>query len=377
MKPAVCWSQMASTDELYRRVARMVMIGFEGAGDVPPEARELIASGVFGAILFKRNVGTPEQTAALCRRAKELAGRPFLLAVDQEGGRVARLREAPFTAIPPMREIGATGDEALAERTGRLLAYEVSAVGFDWDFAPVVDVDTNPQNPVIGDRSFGRAPELVAQMGVALARGLEAGGVISCAKHFPGHGDTAQDSHLELPSLPHGMDRLRAVELVPFHAYARAGLSAVMTAHVIFEALDPELPATMSAKVMRLLREELGFQGVLVSDDLEMKAIADHYGIGNAAVQGTLAGVDLFLVCHKAERQREAIESIVKAVEDGRIPRARIDEANARLDALASRFAHPPGDRLSQLGSPEHQALARGLTASVQGADPTERWRQG
>jgi beta-N-acetylhexosaminidase len=366
---------MTSTNELYRRVARMVMIGFDGAAAVPPEARELIADGVFGAILFKRNVSTPEQTAELCRQVKGIAGRPFLLAVDQEGGRVARLRGGPFTAIPPMREIGASGDEALAERTGRLLAYEVSAMGFDWDFAPVVDVDTNPKNPVIGDRSFGRTPELVARMGVALARGLEAGGIISCAKHFPGHGDTMEDSHLDLPKLPHGMDRLRAVELVPFGAYAKAGLAAVMTAHVIFEALDPEVPATMSAKVLRLLREELGFSGVLVSDDLEMKAIADHYGIGNAAVRGTQAGVDLFLVCHKAERQREAIESIVKAVEDGRIPRSRIDEANARLDVLERRFAHPPGNRLSELGSPEHQALARGLTAGVQGGDPTERWR--
>lgn len=368
---------MASTDsDLSRRVARMVMIGFDGLDAVPADARALIDAGVFGAILFKRNVGTPEQTAALCRHLKESAGRPFLLAVDQEGGRVARLRGSPFTAIPPMRDIGATGDEALAERTGRLLAHEVSAVGFDWDFAPVMDVDTNPQNPVIGDRSFGRTPELVSRMGVALARGLEAGGVASCAKHFPGHGDTSQDSHLELPSLPHDMDRLRAVELAPFRAYAQAGLSAVMTAHVIFQALDPEVPATMSAKVLKLLREELGFGGVLVSDDLEMKAIADHFGIGEAAVRGTLAGVDLFLVCHQADRQNMAIEGIVKAVQDGRIPRARIDEANARLDALERRFAHPPADRLAQLGTPEHQLLANGIAAGVQGGDPTERWRQ-
>jgi beta-N-acetylhexosaminidase len=364
---------MPVTHELYRRVARMVMIGFSGADAVPAEARELIHDGVCGAILFKRNVGTPEQTAALCRQLKELAGWPFLLAVDQEGGRVARLRGAPFTALPPMRGIGATGDESLAERTGRLLATEVSAVGFDWDFAPVLDVDTNPQNPVIGDRSFGTTPEVVGRMGVALARGLEAAGVASCAKHFPGHGDTLEDSHLELPKLPHGMDRLREVELAPFRDYARAGLASVMTAHVIFEALDASVPATMSGKVLRLLREEVGFQGVLVSDDLEMKAIADHYGIGDAAVQGALAGVDLFLVCHRAERQREAIEAIIHAVEKGKIPRARIDEANARLDALEHRFAHSPADRLSQLGSAEHLELARGIAAGAQGKDPTER----
>jgi len=366
---------MAHTDELSRRVARMVVIGFEGTEEVPQEARALIEAGAFGAILFKRNVVSPAQTAALCRRLKELAGRPFLLAVDQEGGRVARLRDAPFTALPSMRQIGATGDEPLAERVGKLLAREVLAAGFDWDFAPVVDVDTNPQNPVIGDRSFGRDPELVARMGVALARGLESGGVASCAKHFPGHGDTTEDSHLALPSLPHGMDRLRAVELAPFRAYARAGLASVMTAHVIFQALDPGIPATMSAKVLGLLRGELGFGGVLVSDDLEMKAIADHFGIGEAAVQGAAGGVDVFLVCHGADRQQLAIESIIRAVEAGKIPRARIDEANARLDAFERRFAHPPEDRLSLLGTEEHRALARGLDAGEQGFDPTDRAR--
>jgi len=364
---------MSGTTELARRVARMMVIGFEGTDDVSSEVRKLISSGVYGAILFKRNVGAPAQVAALCRQLKETAGRPFLLAVDQEGGRVARLRGAPFTALPPMREIGAAGDEALAQRAGQLLAREVSAAGFDWDFAPVMDVDTNPQNPVIGDRSFGREPELVARMGVALARGLEAGGVASCAKHFPGHGDTTEDSHLALPKLPHGMERLRAVELAPFRAYAQAGLASVMTAHVIFEALDPVVPATMSAPVLRLLREELGFNGVLVSDDLEMKAIADHFGIAEAAVQGTLAGIDVFLVCHRADRQHQAIEAILHAVEDGRIPRARIDEANARLDTLERKFARAPGDRLAQLGGAEHQELARGLTAGALGRDPTER----
>jgi beta-N-acetylhexosaminidase len=166
--------------------------------------------------------------------------------------------------------------------------------------------------------------------------------------------------------LPHGMDRLRAVELQPFGAYAKAGLASVMTAHVIFEALDPEVPATMSAKVLRLLREEVGFSGVLVSDDLEMKAIADHFGIGEAAVRGTLAGVDLFLVCHRADRQREMIDAVVKAVESGRIPRARIDEANARLDALEKKFARARGMRPS--------STAR-MMASIASCCRSARWQ--
>ncbi len=350
----------------------MFMVGFPGK-EPDADFRTLVADGIFGAILFKRNVGTVEETAELCRHLKELARRPFILSVDQEGGRVARLRGAPFVALPPMRELGRRGDEALIERVGRLLALELRAVGFDWDFAPVLDVDTNPLNPVIGDRAFSEDPHQVARLGVALARGLEAGGVASCAKHFPGHGDTSQDSHLALPRLPHDLERLRRMELIPFRAYALAKLASVMTAHVIFEALDPGIPATMSAKVLDgVLRHELGFGGVLVSDDLEMKAIADHFSVPEAAVLGTLAGVDLFLVCHHADVQRGAIEAVVQAVESGRIPRSRILEANARLDALLARFAHPAGNHLSWLGDAEHRRLAEGLVATQVGRDPTE-----
>ncbi|MBX5481384.1 MAG: beta-N-acetylhexosaminidase [Myxococcaceae bacterium] len=358
--------------ELYRQVARMFMAGFPGRSP-DPDFRALVDDGLFGAILFKRNVGSARETAELCREVKGLAKRPFILAVDQEGGRVARLRGEPFTSLPPMRDIGRREDEALAERAGKLLAFELRAVGFDWDFAPVLDVDTNPANPVIGDRAFAREAQTVARLGVALARGLEAGGVASCGKHFPGHGDTSSDSHLTLPHLPHAMDHLRAVELVPFKAYADAKLASLMTAHVLFEAIDPDVPATMSRSVLDgVLRRELGFDGVLVSDDLEMKAIADHYGVAEAAVQGAAAGVDLFLVCHHASEQRAAIEAVVRAVESGRIPRARIEEANLRLDALAARFAHPAEDRLDALGCPEHRALQEGLAASFEGRDPTE-----
>jgi len=360
------------SSDLYRRCARMFMVGFPGA-DLDPDFQALIRDGIYGAILFKRNVGTAEQTAALCRRIKQQANRPFILSVDQEGGRVARLRGPPFSALPPMREIGKTDDESLAERVGRLLALELRAIGFDWDFAPVLDVDTNPKNPVIGDRAFHREPERVARMGVALARGLEAGGVASCGKHFPGHGDTLQDSHHELPRLPHDLERLRKVELLPFGAYAKANLASLMTAHVIFDALDPGVPATMSHKAQTgLLRGELGFQGVLVSDDLEMKAIADNYKVDEAAVRCVEAGVDLILVCHRADRQRGAIEALVKAVESGRIPESRIDESNRRLDALAARFGHPAEDRLATLGTDAHRKLAEGLNADFVGKDPTE-----
>ena len=359
---------------MWRRCAGLFMVGFDGT-EAPSSMHALIDDGVFGAILFKRNVGTPAQVAQLIRSLKERAGRPFVLAVDQEGGRVARLRGAPFTALPPMRELGRRGDEALARRAGRLLAYELRALGFDWDFAPVLDVDTNPANPVIADRSFGADPALVARLGVALGQGLEDGGVAACGKHFPGHGDTAQDSHLDLPSLPHALERLRAVELPPFAAFARAKLASLMTAHVVFEALERSVPATMSRRVLvDVMRKELGFDGVLVSDDLEMKAIAQHYSVERAVVDGTNASVDLFLVCHQVEVQRRAIDALAQAVRDGRVSEQRLDEATARLTALARRFARGPEDRLASLGSAEHRALAEGLDAgSFVGRDPTEQ----
>ncbi len=359
---------------LRRQCAGLFMVGFPGTA--PDDAvRALIDDGLYGAILFKRNIASPDQTAGLIRTLKAHAGRPFVLALDQEGGRVARLKGAPFTALPPMREIGKARDLQVAARVGQLLAFEVRALGFDWDFAPVLDVDTNPKNPVIGDRALHAEAEEVARLGVALAQGMEAGGVASCGKHFPGHGDTAQDSHHALPRLPHDLKRLRAVELVPFAAFAKARLSSLMTAHVIFEALEPSKPATMSAKVLEgLLRKELGFEGVLVSDDLEMKAIADHYPVEQAVVDGVNAGVDLFLVCHDAAVQRRAIAALVKAVEDGRVKQARVDEATGRLQALARKFARGPEDLLGTLGGAEHRRLAAGLDAGTfVGRDPTER----
>lgn len=358
---------------LFRECASLFVVGFPGPAP-DAEVERLIDDGVGGVILFKRNVESPAQVASLVRALKTRAGRPLLASVDQEGGRVARLRGAPFTALPPMRQLGLTGDSALVERAGRLLALEVRALGFDVDFAPVLDVDTNPANPVIGDRSFHRDAAEVARLGVALARGLEAGGVASCAKHFPGHGDTTKDSHLDLPSLPHDLERLRQVELLPFAAYAKAGLASMMTAHVIFDAFEPGVPATMSARVMDgLLRKELGFTGVVVSDDLEMKAIADHFTVERAVVEGVKAGVDCFLVCHHAGVQRSAIEALVKAVESGVVKRERLHEARARLDALSRRFVHGPEDLLSTLGTPSHEALRVGLSMeSFTGRDPTE-----
>ena len=361
--------------DLHRLAAGLVVVGFEGT-EVPAQVRSLVAQGVFGAILFQRNIEGAAQVARLNDALKREAGRPFVTCVDQEGGRVARLRGEPFTALPPMRALGAQGDESLAFGAGALLAREVRAVGFDVDFAPVLDVDTNPQNPVIGDRSLSRESQEVARLGLALARGIESEGVASCGKHFPGHGDTSQDSHLTLPSLPHSMERLRRVELVPFAAYARAKLAALMTAHVVFEALDPGVPATFSRTVLTgLLRGELGFEGVLVSDDLEMKAIAQRFEMGEAGVRSVAAGADLLLVCHRADRQEEVIDALSAEAARSAAFRARVVEAARRVEAMARRFASAPQGEagLARLRQPDHRSLAaRLLQASAKGRDPTE-----
>lgn len=363
--------------DFHKLAASVLVIGFDGQRPTP-EARELVAQGVSGAILFKRNVGEAAQTAALCAELKQEAKRPFLLCVDQEGGRVARLRGGSFTDVPPMRAIGGRSDEALAQDVGRLLAREVRAAGFDVDFAPVLDVDTNPANPVIGDRSLSREAQAVAKLGVALARGIEAEGVASCGKHFPGHGDTAQDSHLTLPRLPHDMARLREVELLPFAAFAQARLASIMTAHVVFEALDPEIPATFSSKALTgLLRQELRFEGVVVSDDLEMKAVADRYPMEEAAIRSVLAGVDLLLVCHKAERQQKVVDGMALEAEKSQAFRKRLEDAARRVGDLRARFAAPPrtaAEALAVLETPEHRALGlkvRNAGALASGADPT------
>ncbi|HET8732938.1 MAG TPA: beta-N-acetylhexosaminidase, partial [Anaeromyxobacteraceae bacterium] len=243
----------AMPSRLDAECAGLLCVGFDGTTP-SPEVLELVRRGVGGVILFARNVESAEQVAELTASLKRAAGRPLLVSVDQEGGRVARLRARHgFTELPPMRALGETGDEGLAFEVGALLGSELRAVGIDQDYAPVVDVDTNPANPVIGDRSLSRDPERVGRLGAALARGLQSAGVAACAKHFPGHGDTSQDSHVALPRLAHSLERLEAVELPPFRALARAGVASVMTAHVVFEALDPKRPATLSPSVMRLL----------------------------------------------------------------------------------------------------------------------------
>ncbi len=321
----------------------VIVGGFDGT-TAPSIILERLSNGTLaGVTLFKRNIIDVTQVAHLVHSLVHASpsNAPPIVSIDQEGGRVARLG-APVVRLPPMREFGLRDDVALTRRAHLALGKQLALLGCTTNFSPVADVDSNPANPIIGDRAFSNDPDVVARHVVAAIEGLRAAGVASCAKHFPGHGDTELDSHLALPVLRHDLVRAHAVELVPFKAAIRGGLvPSVMTAHVIFEGIDRETPATLSpAIVQRLLREELGFNGVCFSDDLHMKAVADRYGVVEAGVRAIEAGCDALLVCTDPDSQelvRLALAARARSNDDFA---KRLAQAGERL--LAMRRAARP-----------------------------------
>ncbi len=355
-------------------VGQLFVMGFAGTS-VPGDVAKLMRDEkIGGAILFSRNIESLEQVVALNTELVALGDEqhPMMISVDQEGGRVARLRGIA-TDLPSMRAVGekSRDDEDLPYRLGAMMARELTALGFHLDYAPVVDVDSNPDNPVIGERSFSRDPHEVAAFGAAMIRGMQQAGLAACAKHFPGHGDTDTDSHLELCRVPHDLTRLYDVELVPFLAAAQAHVATVMTAHVMFPALDDELPATLSEKILqRLLRDRIGYDGVIVSDDLEMRGVADHFEIEQLVTLGLNAGVDQFLICHDREKVERAVAAARQGLADGTIDAARVRGALARVEQLKRQFVGAPAaprldDARALVRAAPHLALAGALTETA------------
>ena len=349
---------------------QLIVAGFEGATLPTALARALGSGERAGVILFARNL-TPDVLAVAALNASVAAAShaelPPLVAIDQEGGRVARLGP-PALVVPPMRVLAETGDAARAERVARAVARELAALGFTMNFAPVLDVNNCATNPVIGDRAFGSDAATVVRFGEAYVRGLQSGGVLACGKHFPGHGDTTMDSHFDLPVVDVPRARLDEVELPPFAAAARAGVAALMTAHVVYPALDRERPATLSPAICTtLVRETLGFAGVLFSDDLEMKAISDRYGLEDAAVRSIAAGCDVLLVCKDEGAQVLAYEALVREAEKSAAFRARCVEASTRSVAMRKRVPPTPCGTRSELeaivGGPASRAIAAELAS--------------
>ncbi len=331
-----------------------MFVGFEGL-EAPPDLLEQIRQGrIGGVILFGRNVERPSQVKKLVSDLAGAAPRelPLTVAIDQEGGRVQRLRD-PWTVWPPMRRLGEAADESRTRAVGEAIGRELADLGIGLDFSPVVDVDSNPQNPVIGDRSFSREPTLVGAHATAFIEGLQSTGVAGCAKHFPGHGDTNLDSHLDLPRLDLDLDRLQRVELPPFRAALEAGVGSVMTAHVLFPKLDAHRPATLSPEVMGVLRDTLGFKGLVFTDDLEMGAVAKHYNVRERVLGPLQAGVDALLICKMADLRNEALRLVEQASDE------LLEPAIARVLAFKDRFPPPSGS-----GAPpydDHRSLADAL----------------
>lgn len=339
---------------LEQKVGQMLHVGFEGHS-APDYILDWLTRGqIGGVILFARNVDTPEQVANLVRQCREAAPHPILVSIDQEGGRVARLR-AGFTESPGAMALGAADSEELAEQVAEVMARELRALGINWVLAPVVDIAHNAENPVIGTRSLGTNPQRVSTLALAQIRGFNRGGVAATAKHFPGHGNTPTDTHIALATIGGSLEDLWAHDLVPFRAAVEAGIDAVMVSHVMLNAMDSQYPATISPPIIQnLLREKIGYRGLICTDCMEMKAMRDNFGVGESAVLAAQAGQDIIFFSHTHDYQQEVYESLLAAAQDGRLSEARIDESVKRIQALNEKYRITDAPSLDVIRSAEH-----------------------
>lgn len=351
-------------------IGHHLMVGFFGT-EVTEELREYVRRYQFSNfILFKRNVVSSKQLAELCRQLQKLSleetGVPAIIATDQEGGAVSRLPEE-CAIVPTAMAVAATGDPAYAYQAGRITGRELMALGVNCDLAPSVDVNCNPRNPVINVRSYGDTPEQVSAFACAMIRGLQEEGVMACAKHFPGHGDTDTDSHVGLPCVDKPMNELEKCELAPFRTAIGEGVRAVMTTHILFPQLDASgVPATMSRPILTgILREKLGFNGVIITDCMMMDAIAKHYGTVEGSAAAFAAGADMICICHDLKLAGEACEAIERAIEEGKIDRGQMDASAVRVMAEKERLAAAgkPDEQIA--GCREHKEAVAAMRAAA------------
>jgi beta-N-acetylhexosaminidase len=330
-------SQILSKMTLEEKVGQMILAGIDGTS-IDQATRTMISKQhIGGIILFKDNFSSLSGSVQLVnslKKANKGNAAPLFISVDQEGGKVSRLPK-DFVAIPSNAKVGRTGDAALAKEMGALLAQELRIMGFNVDFAPVLDINSNPKNPVIGSRSFGNNAKLVTKLGIAEMNGLREGGMISVVKHFPGHGDTSVDSHLDLPIVRKTTKQLEQLEWIPFRAAIKDKADAVMVAHILFPLIDPDAPASFSEVIIgQQLRGTLGYDGVVITDDMTMGAIAKNYGIEDAAIRSVKAGSDILLIAHGYDTEKKVYEKLLQNVKAGKIKESRIDESVRRILAL-------------------------------------------
>ncbi|MBZ5737959.1 glycoside hydrolase family 3 protein [Nocardioides mangrovi] len=362
------------TTSLEKLALQVQLPAFAGSA-LPAEYDELLREGLGGVCYFGSNTADGPEAVAALSAAIRAANPRAVIAVDEEGGDVTRLHAVDGSPVLGPAALGAANDLELTRATGRAIGAELVATGINLDLGPVADVNTNPDNPVIGTRSFGSDPDLAAAHVAAWTMGLQEAGVAACAKHFPGHGDTAEDSHLALPTIDAPLETLAARELVPFAAVVEVGIASVMTSHIVVPAVDPELPGTLSAPVLDLLRERLGYDGVIVSDALDMAGASAGRGIPEAAVLSLAAGADLLCIGPEkpASLVRETQAAIVAAVHDGRLSRERLESAADRIAQLRrfdAQMADPtaPPAQLRQLD--EAQLAGARAAITIEGELP-------
>ncbi len=325
-----------SDEKIRAEVGQHFMVGFPGT-ELTPEIKQFLAEYKVGnIILFRQNIHDNKQLRSLCMELqqciKENTGYDALIGIDQEGGIVTRLG-ADGVNVPGGMAIAAGSSSEGAYLAGRMTGRQLRAVGINFDFAPDLDVNCNPDNPVIGVRSYGDTPEQVTKYGLEMMRGLQDENILACAKHFPGHGDTNLDSHLSLPCVDKPVEELERMEMYPFIQAVKAGVASIMTTHILFPALEPDsVPATMSRRIITgILREKMGYQGLVITDSMEMAAIQTYYGTEEGCVATLQAGVDIAMICHSLDMARKAICRVEQAVREGKISIKELEESTARI----------------------------------------------
>lgn len=347
------------------------MLGFPGR-ELSAELTLLLAGGLAGVAIYPRNFRDVAELSRLTRAIRQAAARPVLIGIDQEGGTKFSLGE-PFTPWPSPAELGRLGDPSIVEQLARAMARELRAAGVNLNFAPMLDLASNPNSPVTLGRSFGSDPRHVAQMGCAFLRGLQAEGVLACAKHFPGHGDAAVDPHLDLPRFEGTRERLMAQELVPFSSAIKSGVHTIMTAHILIPRIDSDSPASLSCELLQsILRKQLAFDGIVLADDLGMGAIARHYKIGESVVKTLQAGTDIAMLCHDRTIVAPALEAAAEALsgaeQQGKPDASLTAQSRTRIERLRlhlRKIEKADAPPLDVIGCREHHALAAEIRARI------------
>lgn len=352
-------------------IGQHLLIGISGHTLTADEKKFIVQNDISGVVLFNRNISEPKQVRDLCAELQDLRHQtksraPLFIAIDMEGGRIARL-QSPFTQWPPLKKLGDLDSPTVSFHFARSMGQELKAVGINLDFAPCIDVFSNPKNTVIGDRSISTDAEMVAKHASALIRGYMKSEIIPCAKHFPGHGDTIVDSHDDLPREEATLERLNSLELVPFKKAFRSRLDMTMTAHIIFPKIDPEWPVTLSEIFLKkIAREDLRFKGLIITDDLDMKALANHYDKDLIPVRSLQAGNDLILYCNEPDSPAKALEQVDKALSDGKLKKSDLEMTYKKIlqmkkDTIPNPDPTDWNEAKKWIGHAEHYKLSQAI----------------